>query len=160
MVSIDTPKEDRKDRVRTAKSDNGTEPVTDIFVSYSNSDRAHAKALAEALKQHGWSVWWDREIPIGRTWDEVIEKEISKARSILVLWFPSSVASDWVKNEARDGKTRHILFPALIEPTTLPFEFRHIQTADLTAWKLGEPHTEFDRLLKWLHHLLDQYALR
>jgi hypothetical protein len=143
-------------QILPGESDGITDPVADIFISYSNSDRVHAKALAEALERQGWSVWWDWEIPIGRTWDEVIEEKISKARSILVLWSPSSVASDWVKNEARDGKARHILIPALIEPTKLPFEFRHIQTADLTAWKLGEPNAEFNRLLAGLHRLLDQ----
>jgi TIR domain-containing protein len=130
--------------------------MADIFISYSNSDRSRAMALAQALAQHGWSVWWDREIPIGRSWDEVIEEEIAKARSILVLWSPRAVASDWVKNEARDAIKRRLLVPALIEPTRLPIEFSHIQTADLIAWKPGEPSAEFEKLLAGLRRLLQQ----
>ena len=79
-----------------------------IFISYANSDQVHAKALAEALEQLGWSVWWDREVVVGRVWDEVIEEEIATARAVLVLWTPQSVASAWVKNEARDAKARRM----------------------------------------------------
>jgi hypothetical protein len=128
--------------------------MADIFLSYSNEDRDRAKIVAMALEPSGWSVWWDREIPVGRTWDEVLEEEIENARAIVVLWSPASVASDWVKNEARDAKKRRILIPALIEPAKLPMEFRHIQTADLTAWKPGEQSVEFEKVLAGLRRLL------
>jgi TIR domain len=85
----------------------GTSSMADIFVSYANEDRDRAKVVAVALEHSGWSVWWDREVAIGRTWDETIEEEIEKARSVVVLWSPRSVTSDWVKNEARDAKSRN-----------------------------------------------------
>ena len=129
--------------------------MADIFVSYSTADRSRVSVLAEELQQRGWSVWWDREIVVGTAWDDAIEQEIAKARCVLVLWSPNSVKSEWVKNEARDAKQRHILVPALIEATKLPIEFRHIQTADLTSWTPGEPNPEFEKLLAGLHQLLD-----
>jgi hypothetical protein len=128
--------------------------MADIFVSYANEDRDRAKVVAVALEHSGWSVWWDREVAIGRTWDETIEEEIEKARSVVVLWSPRSVTSDWVKNEARDAKSRGILIPALIEPAKLPLEFRHIQTADLTGWGPDKPSPEFEKLLAGLRRLL------
>ncbi len=128
--------------------------MADIFLSYSKSDRPRAKSIAEMLEGRGWSVWWDRVIPIGRTWDDIIEEEISKARSVVVLWSPSAVASDWVKNEARDAMERHIIIPATISPVRLPIEFRHIQTADLTSWTPGELTLEFELLLAALGDLL------
>jgi hypothetical protein len=46
--------------------------TSDIFISYSRDDLAKAKQLATALEQEGWSVWWDQEIPPGKTWADYI----------------------------------------------------------------------------------------
>jgi hypothetical protein len=83
-----------------------------------------------------------------------LEEQIAVARSVVVLWSRASVASDWVKNEAREANKRQILIPALIEPVKLPMEFSHIQTADLTAWKVGAASGEFDKLLRGLRGVL------
>jgi NAD(P)-dependent dehydrogenase (short-subunit alcohol dehydrogenase family) len=80
--------------------------MADIFVSYASADRDRAKALAEALATQGWSVWWDRTIPPGRQFDEVIEEELAAAGCVVVLWSKASVASSWVKTEAADARDR------------------------------------------------------
>ncbi len=121
--------------------------MADIFISYASEDRSHAKTLAECFEHKGWSVWWDRKIPLGETWDNVIEREIDVARCIIVLWSKNSSLSDWVKTEAREGKARGILVPALIENVKIPLEFRHVQAANLVAWDPNLPHPEFSRLL-------------
>jgi TIR domain len=77
--------------------------MADIFLSYVPQDLKKAEALAEALQSEGWSVWWDRQIPAGRIFDEVIQDEITSARCIIVLWSQKSVHSSWVKAEALDG---------------------------------------------------------
>jgi phage replication-related protein YjqB (UPF0714/DUF867 family) len=43
--------------------------MSDIFISYAKEDRGKAKDIAEALKQQGFSVWWDRSILPGETFD-------------------------------------------------------------------------------------------
>jgi hypothetical protein len=129
--------------------------MADIFVSYSSKDRDRAKDVATTLGKQCWSVWWDWNIPVGRSFDQVLEEEIAVARAVVVLWSPNSVASDWVKNEARAANKRRILLPALIEPVNLPMEFSHLQTANLTAWKADAASVEFDRLLEGLRGLLD-----
>ncbi|MPZ75068.1 MAG: TIR domain-containing protein [Deltaproteobacteria bacterium] len=40
--------------------------MNDIFISYDSTDRATAQKFADALKSLGWSVWWNREIPLGK----------------------------------------------------------------------------------------------
>ncbi|HZN45149.1 MAG TPA: toll/interleukin-1 receptor domain-containing protein, partial [Nitrospiraceae bacterium] len=59
-----------------------------------------AKKFADALESRGWSVWWDREIPIGENFDRVIEQELNAARCAVVLWSKESVRSRWVRAEA------------------------------------------------------------
>jgi TIR domain len=89
-------------------------------------------------------VWWDRTIPPGRQFDEVIEEELAAAGSVVVLWSKASVASSWVKTEAAEAMERKILVPALIEDVKIPLEFRRLQAADLSHWHAGEPDPQLD----------------
>ena len=57
--------------------------MSDIFISYTSSDREKAKILAEVLEEQGWSVWWDRKIPPGRSFDEVITEALDAADASL-----------------------------------------------------------------------------
>ena len=77
--------------------------LSDIFISYSKSDRAKAQMLAKALQREGWSVWWDARIPPGQSLDEVIDRALEAARCVIVMWSKKSVSSRWVKAEASEG---------------------------------------------------------
>ena len=80
--------------------------MTDVFISYANEDRERARDLATALEARGWSVWWDRKIIAGQTFDQVIEHELDTAKCAVVLWSKHSVASEWVRNEAAAAANR------------------------------------------------------
>ncbi len=108
--------------------------MSDIFISYAREDLEHARRLAEALEAQGWSVWWDRTIPAGKSFTEVIEAAIAEARCVVVMWSKSSVKSDWVREEAEEGKKRKILVPVLLDRVTPPMGFRSLQAEDLTNW--------------------------
>ena len=105
--------------------------MADVFISYASEDRDRAGKLASALTTLGWSVWWDRKIITGQTFDQAIERELETAKSVVVLWSIRSVESEWVKNEASLASERGVLVPALIDSVKLPLEFRRKQTADL-----------------------------
>ena len=109
--------------------------MSDVFISYAKEDRAKAAELAAAMESQGWTVWWDRQIPPGRTFDEVIEEALTTARCVIVLWSELSVASRWVRAEASTADERGILVPVLIENVSPPLEFRRIQAADLINWQ-------------------------
>lgn len=121
--------------------------MSDIFISYAEEDRATAKSLAELLRQRGWSVWWDRVIPIGKTFDRVIEEALDSTKCVLVLWSKSSVASHWVMTEANEGLNRGVLIPVKIEETKIPLGFRRLQTANLVGWQAGQENPEVSLML-------------
>jgi len=117
--------------------------MADIFISYASDDRSRVEPLAKALGEQGWSVWWDKTIPPGKTFDQVIEEAIDAASCVIVLWSEKSIKSDWVKEEANIGKERKILVPVKIDPVDLPIGFSRIQAADLTNWESDRNHPGF-----------------
>ena len=112
--------------------------MADIFISYSSEDKTNVKVLAELFEQQGWTVWWDRQIPIGQRFDTVIEEELAKAHCVIVIWTKRSIASEWVKNEANEASQLGKLVPILLEDVPLPLAFKRTEAALLMGWK-GEP---------------------
>lgn len=128
--------------------------MADIFISYASEDRNRAEELAGTLSVRGWSVWWDRKIPLGKSYDEVIEKALGESKCAIVLWSAISVASEWVRNEASEAKRRGILVPVFLETIDAPLAFRLLNGADLHDWQPGTPHDEFDQLVERMEELL------
>jgi hypothetical protein len=122
--------------------------MADIFISYSRKDLYRVQPFANALEAHGWSVWWDRSIPPGKTFAQVIEAAINDAKCVVVMWSEHSVDSDWVKEEADIGKRRGVLIPTLLDPLEPPLGFGLIHAADLTDWDARTPHAGFGFLLE------------
>lgn len=129
--------------------------MSDIFISYARADKDKAELLASAFSSKGWSVWWDRQIPPGQSFDETIESALHAARCVIVLWSKHSVSSRWVKTEAAEGAERGILVPAMIDNAPIPLEFKRIEAADLSNWEGEASHREFDQLLRSIAGMLD-----
>jgi hypothetical protein len=122
--------------------------MSGIFISYASEDREKAEVLAHALEQKGWPVWWDRQIPFGKSFDEVIEENLSRAQCVLVLWTKVSVESRWVRSEASEAAARDVLIPVLFEPDVkIPLEFRLLQAVNLCEWHPDTQHRDFDTLV-------------
>ena len=128
--------------------------MADIFISYASPDRERARTVAERLSERGHSVWWDRTIPPGRVFDEVIQEALHAARCVVVLWSAESVKSNWVKTEASEAVGQNKLVPALIEPVLPPIEFKRIQAADLSGWSGEGDHPEYQKLVSAVERLL------
>ncbi len=109
--------------------------MSDIFISYKREDRPRAREVAKKFREHGFSVWWDRKIPPGKTFDQAIQEALDRAACVIVLWSERSVKSDWVKEEAEKGASRGILVPVLIDEVPIPLGFGRIQTANLVGWQ-------------------------
>lgn len=105
-----------------------------IFLSYSRADRPKAQVFAEALAAEGFSVWWDKVLRAGQTYDEVTEGMLRDADVVVVLWSTVSVKSKWVRTEATLGQRTSILIPAMIEEAERPIMFELTQSADLIGW--------------------------
>ena len=106
----------------------------DVFLSYAHEDIKVAQSVSERIGQENWTVFWDRTIPVGFTWDDIVEGALDVAKCVVVLWSTAARNSEWVRIEATEGAERKILAPALIEQTKIPLRFRLIQAANLVGW--------------------------
>lgn len=106
-----------------------------IFLSYAHGDQARAQRLAAALERCGFTVWWDALIEGGSRYAKSIDEALSSADAILVLWSRQSVESDWVRDEAAQGRERQRLVPLTLDGTQPPLGFRQLQVIDLSGWR-------------------------
>ena len=124
--------------------------MADIFVSYARSERSRIAPLVAALEAQGFTVWWDSEIHAGQQFDDRIEAELEAARAVVVVWTPTSVASAWVRGEARAGAERGVLVPVRFDDARLPVDARAVHTIDLDDWNDDASSAAFQTLMRSL----------
>ena len=128
--------------------------MASIFLSYAHEDKTRAQSLAKALEAEGWSIFWDRTIPTGSTWRDYIGKALHNAKCVVVAWSRASIESDWVHEEADEGRERKILVPVLLEHVKPPLGFRSIQAETLVDWDGNPSADEFRKLVSDIEQLL------
>ncbi len=106
-----------------------------LFLSYAHEDQARARRLSAALQKAGYTVWWDALIEGGTRYAKSIDDALQSADAVLVLWSETSIESDWVRDEAAQGRDRHRLVPISLDGTAPPLGFRQIQMIDLSHWR-------------------------
>ena len=117
-----------------------------LFLSYAHGDQAQAQRLAAALERSGYAVWWDALIEGGTRYAKSIDDALAAADAVLVLWSKQSVDSDWVKDEAAQGRDRHRLVPLSLDGTPPPLGFRQIQMIDLSGWRGRADSAQFEAI--------------
>ena len=126
----------------------------EIFLSYANEERALAGRFAAVLEDIGWKVWWKREIPPGSRYQEVIEKRLTGADCVLVLWTRLSADAPYVHLEAQEGRRRGTLLQVVLRECVVPLEFRHLPLRDLQGW----PHLRVENALEQLVREISRLA--
>ncbi|GAN00400.1 hypothetical protein U91I_04066 [alpha proteobacterium U9-1i] len=122
--------------------------MADVFLSYAREDSARAAQVANALQAAGIDVFWDSEIPPGQTWADYIETKLSQCKALIVLWSEHSTKSQWVREEARMGRDKGVLIPAMIDSSQSPFGFGEVQAANLASWNGEAEHPDWRRFLE------------
>ena len=120
--------------------------MSDIFISYASEDRAEIEKIAHALEAQGWSVWWDRSIPVGKSFDIVIEEALDESLCVVVVWSKVSVKSRWVRAEAAEAQRQGKLFPLNIDGSKPPLVYRSLQMANFGDWSGEVTAPAFEKL--------------
>jgi adenylate cyclase len=106
----------------------------DVFISYARPSEQAAHLIAQSLRDEGFSVWRDDELPAHRAYSDVIEERLKAAKAVVVLWCAESTKSHWVRAEADTAREAGTLVQASLDGVLPPMPFNQIQCADLKGW--------------------------
>jgi TolB-like protein/Flp pilus assembly protein TadD len=118
-----------------------------VFLSYARADQAQATKLAKALEESGLDVWWDALIEGGAAFAKSIEAALESCDAVVVVWSKTSVASDWVLDEAVRGRELRKLVPVSLDGTLPPLGFRQYHSIDLSRRHGDFPAAEIARVV-------------
>jgi adenylate cyclase len=121
--------------------------MSHVFISYARAEEAIAARIADHLREAGYEVWRDDELPAHRSYAEVIEERIKGASAVVVLWSAEAAKSQWVRAEADTARSALTLVQATLDGTIPPLPFNQIQCADLKGWDGEKSSTGWRKLL-------------
>jgi hypothetical protein len=102
-----------------------------VFISFKSEEREAARLLKEALEKAGFPIFWAPEIQTGKDWHVELDRAVTMAGCVVVLWSKASMASDWVRHEASQAMARGVYLPARLEPMEILPPFNRLQATDL-----------------------------
>ena len=120
--------------------------MSDVFISYARSSEKQAKQIEETLRDAGFGVWRDAELPAHRTYADVIEERLKSAKAVVVLWSAEAAKSQWVRAEADMAREAGTLVQASVDGTIPPIPFNQIQCAELNGWIREIDHSGWRKL--------------
>jgi TolB-like protein/Tfp pilus assembly protein PilF len=122
--------------------------MADVFVSYKREDSAKVRRLVAALRDAGFDVWWDEDIPASAPWEATIEKALAEAKAVIVCWSPASVLSENVRSEARVAREDGRLVQVFVKPCSPPLFFGERQGVDLADWRGRSDDPRVDEIIE------------
>jgi adenylate cyclase len=129
--------------------------MSDVFVSYARSTEEEASRVERALRDCGYGVWRDSELPAHRTYADVIEERLKAAKAVVVLWSQEAVKSHWVRAEADAAREAGTLIQASVDGAIPPMPFNQIQCAGLKGWDGQKDHSGWQKLVASVSALVD-----
>lgn len=114
--------------------------MADVFISYARENAPLVRQLADAVKQEGYSVWWDDALPPHLSYSDVITGEIGKAKAVIVVWSETAIASEWVRAEADLARNRKKLVQTSIDGRMPPMPFNQLHFVSIGDWRGEADH--------------------
>ncbi len=121
--------------------------MVDVFISYSRGNQDAVRRLAEAVKQLGYVVWWDDELPPHLSYGDVITEKIGAAKAAIVVWSEGSISSEWVRAEADLARNQKKLIQTALDDCMPPMPFNQIQFASIGDWDGASDHPGWRKVM-------------
>ncbi|MEQ9548300.1 MAG: toll/interleukin-1 receptor domain-containing protein [Coleofasciculus sp. G3-WIS-01] len=116
---------------------NANNLMTQVFISYTNEDRATMEKIRNSLRRESITVWTNTtDIQTGEAFEEAIKRGIEQADNVVYLLSPDSVNSDYAQRELDYAVSLNKrIIPLLVRetpPEQIPLALRDLQYIDLT----------------------------
>jgi hypothetical protein len=94
----------------------------EVFVSYASHDRRRIMTLADSLRSHGVSLWFDqRQIAGGASWAREIVRAIRACKALLLMCSDAAMRSRAVAQEIQLAWKYQLKYlPLMLERTSFP----------------------------------------
>ncbi len=132
--------------------------MADVFISYARSSEGHAKIVAERLRERGFDVWLDFDLPTHRVYADVIAEQLASAKAVVVIWSDEAVKSQWVRSEADRARAEDKLVQLIVDGARLPMPFDQIQCANLSGWTGDAGNAGWLRIVDSVQQLIGSEA--
>ncbi len=127
--------------------------MAEVFISYSRDDLETVSKIAAAVKDAGYDLWWDKDLPPHLSYTEVIQEKIGGAKAVIVVWSEEASKSEWVRAEADMARNQNKLVQTSIDDAMPPLPFNQIQYALLSDWNGESDHPAWRKVLLSLSDL-------
>ena len=113
-----------------------------VFVSYVRENDEQVKLLAEDLRDLGHEVWFDRAIPAGARWWNVILERIRSTDVVAAVLSPTSIESFAFEQETKYAcLVNRLILPVMVEPVRDAFVPKHLSAINRLDYTSRTPAT-------------------
>ncbi len=128
--------------------------MADIFVAYAKKDTRRARLLATALRDRGWTVWFDRKITTSHASQSLNRQQIEEAKVVLTLWSRHSVDDPDVGRFTKYGMEINSLVTVRLDGARVPEPYTRVRPFNLKGWKGQSKHSGFDQMINSIEFYL------
>jgi TolB-like protein len=133
--------------------------MAEVFISYARSTAETAQAMARALRESGYSVWIDDDLPAHRDFPTVIEENLRAAKAVVVIWSAEARRSRWVPAEADVAHGLGTLVQVSLDGAEPPLPFNRMQCVNLPDWRGEVEAPGWRKILEGVGALVGRSAL-
>ncbi len=102
-----------------------------IFISYAHEDIALCYTFCSEIQDSGYSIWVDKHLKVGTTWENTIFSKIDNCQAFIFLATKNSTQSEFCRRECAYAVEKgKFIVPVKLAPCQLPPEIKHIQWLD------------------------------
>jgi hypothetical protein len=137
LLSTEGEADEVEDANATMRLDDVPEPYHGleraVFVSYKRADITRVCRIIRTLQTLDLPVWYDKGIPGGTEWDDVIEDRLKRAPFVVLCASQAAIESKYVRREVKFADVMNVpLLPVLLEDVSM----RHGMGMLLTPYQM------------------------